>query len=157
MYYASESLDEAGVGPSERPFAWVPQDAPILADTLEANVGLGGVTPTALDPDFARSIGDAILMTERKLSGGERQLVALARALATDLPVLLLDEPTSALDAEAEARVLAKLDALRGKRTVVLVTHRTAPLAIADIVVKLRHVDEAKDGAGLDLDDVAAE
>lgn len=159
VYYASELLDGAGVGPAERPFAWVPQDAPLLADTLEANIALGGKSG-AIDADLAASIGDAVLGTERKLSGGERQLVAVARALATNLPVLLLDEPTSALDAEAEAKLLRTIAALRGKRTVVIVTHRPAPLAIADVVVELGQlgdVDEAQHRARLDLDDVAAE
>lgn len=156
VHYASKSLVLAGVGPSERPFAWVPQDAPILADTLEANVALGGKSGE-VDPDLSRSIGDAVLVTERKLSGGERQLVAVARALATELPVLLLDEPTASLDADSEKKLLDELAALRGKRTVVIVTHRPAPLAIADVVVKLTHVDEAQQRAGLDLDEVAAE
>lgn len=156
VQYASKLLAAAGVGPNERPFAWVPQDAPILADTLEANVALGGKSGE-VDGQLARSIGDAVLVTERKLSGGERQLVAVARALATELPVLLLDEPTASLDVEAEKALLDQLAALRGKRTVVIVTHRPAPLAIADVVVKLGHVDEAEHRARLDLDEVAAE
>ena len=72
-----------------------------------------------------------------ELSGGERQWIAIARALATGLPVLLLDEPTSGLDAEAQQRVLEALAALRGRRTVVLVTHRPEPLGIADRVVRM--------------------
>ena len=156
VHYASKSLADAGVGPNERPFAWVPQDAPILADTLEANVALGGKAG-AVDEDLARSIGGAVLVTERKLSGGERQLVAVARALATELPVLLLDEPTASLDSASEKKLLDELGALRGKRTVVIVTHRPAPLAIADVVVQLVHVDEAQRRSGLDLDEVAAE
>lgn len=159
VYYASKALDDAGVGPSERPFAWVPQDAPIVAGTLEANVALGGSAGT-IDDALANAIGDAVLVTERTLSGGERQQVAVARALATDLPVLLLDEPTSALDVDAEAKVLATIAALRGKRTVLVVTHRPAPLAIADVVVRLaRSVDgeDPQDRAGGDLDVIAAE
>jgi ABC-type multidrug transport system fused ATPase/permease subunit len=143
VHYAFESLSAAGVGPTERPFAWVPQDAPVLADTLEANIALGGKRG-AIDADLAASIRDAVLVTERKLSGGERQLVAVARALATELPVLLLDEPTSALDTESEQRLLAKLASLRGERTVVIVTHRPAPLAIADVVVTLRSSSYAR-------------
>jgi ABC-type multidrug transport system fused ATPase/permease subunit len=156
VHYASKSLANAGVGPAERPFARVPQDAPILADTLEANVALGGKSG-AVDPTLAKSIGDAVLVTERKLSGGERQLVAVARALATELPVLLLDEPTASLDPESERALLAELVALKGERTVVIVTHRPAPLGIADVVVRLTHVDETQHRSGLDLDDVAAE
>ena len=71
------------------------------------------------------------------MSGGERQWIALARALATRMPVLLLDEPTSGLDGESQARVLEAIARLRGRRTVVLVTHRPEPLAIADAVLDL--------------------
>jgi len=53
------------------------------------------------------------------------------------LPVLLLDEPTSALDGPSQARLLEAIARLRGKRTVILVTHRPEPLAIADLVVRL--------------------
>ncbi len=58
------------------------------------------------------------------------------------LPVLLLDEPTSGLDALSQARVLEVLASLRGKKTVLLVTHRPEPLTLADRVVRF-------DGAGL--------
>lgn len=136
---------EGGAGPASRPFAWVPQDAPLLADTLAANVALGADDAdarTALASvgaeRLARELGDARLGAGgRAVSGGERQWIALARAIATDLPVLLLDEPTSGLDAEAQAMVLAAIERLRGARTVVIVTHRPEPLAIADAVVAL--------------------
>jgi ABC-type transport system involved in cytochrome bd biosynthesis fused ATPase/permease subunit len=61
--------------------------------------------------------------------------VSIARALATSQPVLLLDEPTAGLDPEAERKVLAALAALRGTRTIVIVTHREAPAKIADRVI----------------------
>jgi ABC-type multidrug transport system fused ATPase/permease subunit len=151
-----DSSERAGVGPRERPFAWVPQDAPVLADTLEANVLLGaptapdarGETAGAMSPaallvslgaaDFVRGLTPrAVLGTERPLSGGERRWVALARALATGLPVLLLDEPTSAHDPEAQERMLDALCRLRGERTILFVTHRPEPLRIADLVIRL--------------------
>jgi ABC-type transport system involved in cytochrome bd biosynthesis fused ATPase/permease subunit len=149
VHHGACSLAERGIGPNERPFAWVPQDAPIVGDTLAINVGLGRADDDAViaDPspilaelgaeDLARDLGDAMLGTARPLSGGERQWIAVARALATGLPVLLLDEPTSALDGSAQARLLAAIARLRGKRTVILVTHRPEPLAIADVVVRL--------------------
>jgi len=147
--YGTLVLDDAGVGPGERPFAWVPQDAPIVGDTLAINVGLGRADDDAAIPDpapvlaqlgndaLARSLGDQVLGTVRPLSGGERQWVAVARALATGLPVILLDEPTSALDGASQARLLEAIAQLRGKRTVIIVTHRPEPLAIADVVVRL--------------------
>jgi ABC-type transport system involved in cytochrome bd biosynthesis fused ATPase/permease subunit len=87
--------------------------------------------------DLGEAFGAAVLDTERRASGGERQWIAVARALATGLPVLLLDEPTSALDPGSQERMLGALARLRGKRTVLLVTHRPEPLAIADVVLHL--------------------
>ena len=117
----------------------------MLADSLEGNVRLAaGATGAreALAPLGAEhlvgDLGDACLGAGgRVVSGGERQWIALARAVATRQPVLLLDEPTSSLDEAAQARVLAAIARLRGKRTVLLVTHRPEPLAVADRVIHL--------------------
>ena len=67
----------------------------------------------------------------RPVSGGERQRIALARALLRDTPVLLLDEPTANLDAASEAAFLATLAAIAADRTVLVVSHRPGPRAIA--------------------------
>jgi ATP-binding cassette, subfamily C, bacterial CydD len=66
------------------------------------------------------------------LSRGQAQRVALARALLRDAPLLLLDEPTAGLDAETERRVLDAVDAMRGDRVVLTVTHRLADIRRAD-------------------------
>jgi ABC-type multidrug transport system fused ATPase/permease subunit len=147
-------------GPANRPFAWVPQDAPLLADTLAANVALGGHAPhtDAAVREVLRGLGAERLLSSlgaeerlggggRPVSGGERQWIALARAVATAQPVLLLDEPTSGLDADSQRRVLEAIARLRGRRTVIIVTHRPEPLAIADAVVRL--------GPGEDLEQAA--
>jgi ABC-type transport system involved in cytochrome bd biosynthesis fused ATPase/permease subunit len=122
----------------------VPQDSPLLAATLEANVSLGapadslavlqGLGAHRLAADATgRRIGAGGLA----MSGGERQWIALARALATTQPVLLLDEPTSGLDVASERGVIAALSALRGRRSILLVTHRPELVELADVVVHL--------------------
>jgi ABC-type multidrug transport system fused ATPase/permease subunit len=134
------------VGPSFRPFAWVPQDAPVVSGSLDDNLRIGGA-----DPDLAhgklvtlgafrlvRDLGETKLGAGgRPLSGGERRWVSLARALATGLPVLLLDEPTVGLDAQARAAVLDVLRQVKGKRSVVVASHDAEVLALADDVVTL--------------------
>jgi ABC-type multidrug transport system fused ATPase/permease subunit len=145
IFFEGESLGNAPAGPNSRPFAWVPQDAPLVADTLSANVALGAQEAdgnAALEAMGAAHLA-ASLRSERlgaggrSVSGGERQWIALARAIATRQPVLLLDEPTSGLDPASQQRVLHAIARLRGKRTVILVTHRPEPLEIADLVVRL--------------------
>ena len=148
VHYGDRDLSAAGVGPRERPFAWVPQEAAVISGTLADNVTLGAPEPLEVASESTlQSLGAQSLVDRAggmrlhaggpELSGGERQWVALARALASGLPVLLLDEPTSGLDAESQERVLATLATLRGRRTVIVVTHRPEPLAIADRVVRL--------------------
>jgi ABC-type multidrug transport system fused ATPase/permease subunit len=156
IVYGTASLVTAPPGLDTRPFAWVPQTAALLADTLEANVRLAAphaspTTADTLEALGADPLGDA-LTSERlgaggvEVSGGERQWIALARALTTDQPVLLLDEPTSSLDPASQEAVLDALAALRGKRSILLVTHRTEPLALADVVVRI-------DDAGVSVTD----
>ncbi len=144
VHYAGNSIAGAPAGPRTRPFAWVPQDAPLLRATLAQNVALGD--PDAIPADALAAIGasrlehdlgTSRLVTERALSGGERQWISLARALATRQPVLLLDEPTSGLDPDSQRMVLSAIARLRGRRSVLLITHRSEPSEIADRVVVL--------------------
>jgi ABC-type transport system involved in cytochrome bd biosynthesis fused ATPase/permease subunit len=147
--YGAEELCEAGVGPSQRPFAWVPQEPAIVSGSIEENVALAAPEGAGAEAarDALEAIGASELLTRRagatldaggpELSGGERQWIAIARAIGSGLPVLLLDEPTSGLDGEAQERVLHALRSLRGRRTILIVTHRTEPLAIADRIVEL--------------------
>jgi ATP-binding cassette subfamily C protein LapB len=68
------------------------------------------------------------------LSGGQRQLVALARCLVTQPQILLMDEPTSSMDAQSEIMFLRQLHEVIGNRTLVMVTHRPAVLELAQRV-----------------------
>jgi ABC-type multidrug transport system fused ATPase/permease subunit len=71
------------------------------------------------------------------LSAGQRQLIAIARALIRNPRILILDEATSALDAATETALLASLKRASRGRTIVLITHRPAGIAIADQVLHL--------------------
>ena len=144
--YGGREFTAASVGPEQRPLAWVPQDALLITGTVLTNVALlGGDETCALAA--LRQIGADRLAGElahvtvgpggRALSGGERRQVAIARALCSELPVMLLDEPTEGLDAEAQVRVLDALDRLRHERSLIVVTHRPEVASRADRVIQL--------------------
>src|SRR5690606_13151110 len=81
--------------------------------------------------------GYDMLVSERgdSLSGGQRQAVAIARALAADPPVLLLDEPSSNMDNSTESRLKQRLRRACADKTLVLITHRASLLDLVDRVV----------------------
>lgn len=85
------------------------------------------------------------------LSGGQRQSIAIARALTGQRPILLLDEPTSAMDIQSENALIARLESELKGRTVVLVTHRASMLKLVDRVIIL---DRGKIVAAGPRDDV---
>ena len=86
-----------------------------------------------LPQGFATTVGDRGI----KLSGGQKQRLALARALLKDPPILILDEPTAMFDPEGERRFIAEnLEKLESK-TVIIITHRPASLALASRVLRL--------------------
>jgi ATP-binding cassette, subfamily C, bacterial CydCD len=131
--------------------AWVPQRPHLFSGTIAQNVRLA--RPDADDDAVRQALADAGALefvqalpeglTTRLgedgagLSAGQRQRLALARAFLADRPVLLLDEPTAALDGGTEAEVVAAVGRLSRGRTVLLVVHRPALLAVADRVVRL--------------------
>ncbi|OKJ22760.1 ABC transporter [Streptomyces sp. CB00316] len=131
--------------------AWVPQRPHLFAGTIAENVRLA--RPDADDEavvaalrdagayDFVAELpdGERSLLGEdgAGLSAGQRQRLALARAFLADRPLLLLDEPTASLDGETEAGVVDAVRRLAAGRTVLLVVHRPALLAVADRVVTL--------------------
>lgn len=135
-----------GVGPAVRPMAWVPQEAPVVTGTLYDNLTLCGATRERA-VDALRQIGAGALELKlgdtlvgpggRSLSGGERRQVALARAMASGLPVLLMDEPTEGLDVQSAEAVMDALGRIRGQRSVLVVTHRQQVVALADEVVQV--------------------
>jgi len=128
------------------------QDALLFNDTVRNNIAYGrGHACNAEICEAARHAnahdmilrlpdGYETLVGERgsRLSVGERQRIAIARALLKDPPLLILDEATSALDAESEALVQDALDRLTRDRTTFIIAHRLSTVVSADRIVVLR-------------------
>lgn len=131
--------------------SWAGQGAALQAGSIRDNLALGndGVDDATLRAALAWADADGFVDALPQgwnsalgeggsgISQGQRQRLSLARALARPSSVLLLDEPTASLDADTERRVLDGIARGAAGRTVVLVTHRSAPLAIADQVIEL--------------------
>lgn len=150
-----------------RQVALVPQEPVLLGTTVWENIlyGTPGRDPAgAVAAARAAGLHDVIesfprgydtLVGERgaQLSGGQRQCVAVARAMARNAPVLLLDEPTTGLDAELESVLLAALERLVDGRTTIMITHQLAGLARADRIAVLDQGRIVESGAHGDLMD----
>lgn len=129
----------------------VPQDAVLFNDSIVNNIAYG--RPDASAEDVRQAIAAAALepliasapdgldtpVGERgmKVSGGERQRMALARVLLKNPPVLILDEATSSLDSRAEAVVLSALDGAMQQRTCIAIAHRLSTIRHAEQILVL--------------------
>ncbi|MBT2477958.1 thiol reductant ABC exporter subunit CydD [Streptomyces sp. ISL-94] len=163
-------VDLAELSPAQwrERIAWVPQRPHLFAGTIAENVRLARAA--ASEAEVAAALRDAgawdfVSALPRGvqtplgeggagLSAGQRQRLALARAFLADRPVLLLDEPTAALDGETEAAVVEAVRRLAVGRTVLLVVHRPALLAITDRVVEVLPAEQPPETSGLRPRDV---
>ena len=137
----------------------VPQDPFLLAASARENIDMGrGLTQAqietaaraahahdfimALDQGYDTALGEG----GSRLSVGQKQLIAIARALAGQPRVLLLDEATSHIDSQTEQIVQTALDELRGKVTVIAIAHRLSTIRDADRIIVLNHGRIAETG-----------
>ena len=131
---------------------YVPQETILLHDTVLNNVTLGDPGLSEADAQEAlraagawefvntMPLGIRSIVGERggKLSGGQRQRIAIARALVHKPKLLILDEATSGLDPESEAAVCDTLQQLRGELTILVISHQSALVKIADKAYRIQ-------------------
>ena len=148
-----DGMDIAHISPAQlrAQIGAVPQDVQLFTGSVRENIAMGVVDK---DPgrvvavakfvgahDFIQRLphGYTTVLGERGqgLSSGQRQLLSIARALIRNPRILVLDEATSALDPATEEQLLRQLKANARGRTLIMITHRLAPLAIADRVALL--------------------
>ena len=132
--------------------AWVGQHVMLFNDTIAANIAYG--SPGAPGPNAIRTAAEKAYVTEFtdslpdgldtligengiRLSAGQRQRIAIARAMIKDAPILVLDEATSALDSESERIVQSALASLRHGRTTLVIAHRLSTIVDADRIIVL--------------------
>ena len=138
-----------------RTVGYVSQNIFLLNDTIRANVAFG-VSIDDIDDnrvrqalsfaqmdEFVRNLADGIFhnVGERggRLSGGQRQRIGIARAFYFDRDILVLDEATASLDEETETSFIDVLRALKGRKTVIVISHKAAPLSICDKVYEMKN------------------
>jgi ATP-binding cassette subfamily C protein len=141
-------LTDDGVSAWRQSIGYVPQESFLLHDTVRANLlwakpdasdaEMWSALERAAAADFLRSRRDGLdtIVGDRgvRVSGGERQRLALARALLTNPALLVLDEATSALDSVNEQQILSAVRGLAGEVTTVIVTHRLSAIRHADFI-----------------------
>ncbi len=146
-------------------FAVVPQDVFLFPGTVASNVAAGAGTVDrarvrevlqridALELIEAREDGIDTAVRERgsNFSAGERQLIALARALYRDPPILILDEPTANIDSDTELRLQRAMETAMSGRTALIIAHRLSTIRHADRIICLHMGQVAEQGTHEEL------
>lgn len=143
----------------------VTQEAFLFSGTVAENISIGRPDATRADieraakaigaHDFISSLPEGYDTDVRKrggrISAGQRQLVAFARALLADPAVLILDEATSSLDVPGERAVQRAMSTVLRGRTAVVIAHRLSTVEIADRVLVMEHGHIVEDGTPAEL------
>ncbi len=143
-----------------RAIAIVPQDTVLFNNSIRDNIRYG--RPAASEAEIEQAIelahlrsfidslpqGDATVVGERglKVSGGEKQRIAIARAILKQSPILLFDEATSALDSASEQAILQAMREVARNHTSLVIAHRLSTITDADNIIVLKHGRLAEQG-----------
>ncbi len=144
-----------------RAIAIVPQDTVLFNSSIRENIAYGN--PQASDAEIDRAIkmahleafiaslpqGDKTLVGERglKVSGGEKQRIAIARVLLKNSPILIFDEATSALDSHSEAAIVDAMREVATGRTTLVIAHRLSTIVDADKIIVLDNGSVVEQGS----------
>jgi ABC-type multidrug transport system fused ATPase/permease subunit len=129
--------------------SYVSQDSYLFEGTIKENIRYGRLDAGDEEiyeaarlshaDDFIREKEDGydtvLRLNGENLSGGQRQRIALARALLKDAPIILLDEATSALDSTSERSIMEAIERYRGKKTILMITHRLKTTGSYDALI----------------------
>ena len=157
-------LAEWNVHALRRQFALVSQDVVLFNDTVAANVALGGAVDAARVQNalqsanllefvntLPRGVESVIGHNGSQMSGGQRQRLAIARAIYKNAPILILDEATPALDSESERLVQQALETLMAGRTSLVIAHRLSTIERADRIIALEAGRVVEQGSHAEL------
>ena len=151
MYVDGKEYHELTLKEIREKISYVPQEPYLYETTIAKNISYGKygasrdeiieAAKAANAHDFIVKLPDGYdtVLGERgnTLSGGEKQRIAIARAIIRNAPVIILDEATSALDNESESLIQEAIKVLKGGRTILTIAHRPSSIAAADTVVHL--------------------
>ncbi|KTF12026.1 ABC transporter ATP-binding protein/permease [Pseudoalteromonas carrageenovora] len=156
----NQAIDSVTLNSLRSAIAIVPQDTVLFNTTIRENIAYG--RPSASDSEIDKAIemahlkdfistlenGDQTLVGERglKVSGGEKQRIAIARAILKRSPILIFDEATSALDSHAEQAILNAMRAVTQNHTSVVIAHRLSTIIDADNILVFNKGELAEQG-----------
>jgi ATP-binding cassette subfamily B protein len=166
-----QNIEDATGESLRKNISYIPQDVHLFHRTISENIAYGkpGATPEEIEHvakkafcyDFINNLEDRFdtIVGERgvKLSSGQRQRIAIARALLKNSKILVLDEATSALDVITESKIQNALAELMRDRTTIVIAHRLSTLDIVDRIVVLENGKILEDGTEEELMNIDGE
>jgi len=160
IYIDEQAINTVTLESLRQAIAIVPQDTVLFNTSIRENIAYGNPTASEDEIDQAISLahldgfiasldkGDKTLVGERglKVSGGEKQRIAIARAILKGSPILLFDEATSALDSHSEQAILSAMREVAQRHTSLVIAHRLSTITDADKIIVMKQGQVVEQG-----------